>query len=94
MGEFKGTRNDKGRPPGTPNRDSAQIRANFQLLIEGNLEQLADDLNSLKPYERIKIILELSRFVIPQLKATELTTSNNDKRFQPLLIQMVTENNK
>jgi hypothetical protein len=94
MGEFKGTINLNGRPKGTPNRDSAEIRANFQLLIEGNLEQLENDLKELKPYERIKIILELSRFVIPQLKATELTTSNNDKRFQPLLIQMVTENNK
>ena len=94
MGNFKGTINLNGRPKGTPNRDSAEIRANFQLLIEGNLDQLENDLKELKPYERIKIILELSRFVIPQLKATELTTSNNDKRFQPLLIQMVTENNK
>jgi hypothetical protein len=94
MGEFKGTINLNGRPKGTPNRDSAEIRANFQLLIEGNMEQLQDDLNSLKPYERIKIILELARFVIPQMKSTQLTANVNDKRFQPLVIQMTKENNK
>jgi hypothetical protein len=52
---------------------------------------LQDDLNSLKPYERIKIILELARFVIPQMKSTQLTANVNDKRFQPLVIQMLTE---
>ena len=91
MGEFKGTINLNGRPKGKPNKDTAEIRANFQLLIEGNLQQLEDDLNSLKPFERIKVILELAKFVIPQLKATELTASVNDKRFQPLVINMINE---
>jgi hypothetical protein len=91
MGDFKGTRNENGRPKGTPNKDTAEIRANFQLLIEGNLEQLETDLKELKPYERIKVILELSKFVIPTLKATELTASVNDNRFQPLVINMIKE---
>lgn len=91
MGNFKGTINLNGRPPGKPNKDSAEIRANFQLLIEANLEQLQEDLQLLKPFERIRIVLELAKFVIPTLKATELSTSNSDTRFQPIIIQMVNE---
>ena len=91
MGDFKGTRNENGRPPGTPNKDTSEIRANFQLLIEGNLRQLENDLKGLKPFERIKVILELSKFVLPTLKATDHNTTVNSSRFQPLIIQMINE---
>lgn len=85
MAEFKGIRNENGRPKGAVNKNTAQIRENFQSLIENNLEQLENDLKELKPFERIKIVLELSKFVLPTLKATELTTST-DNGFNPVQI--------
>ena len=79
-----------GRTKGATNKDTAQIRANFQSLIESNLEQLEADLKQLKPFERIKVILELSKFVLPTLKATELSTTN-ENGFNPIVVQITTE---
>lgn len=70
--------NPKGRPKGTPNKTTKEIREHFQKLIEANLEQLEDDLKQLEPKERLNIILDMARFVLPTLKATELTSNNSD----------------
>ena len=76
-----------GRTKGTPNRNTDEIRQNFQLLIENNLETLESDLKELEPKDRIKAILELSKFVLPILRATELST-RTDNKFQPIMINL------
>lgn len=65
-----------GRQKGTPNKTTAEIREKYQSLIEEVLPKLKDDLDALEPKDRIKIIIELSKFVIPTLKATELNPDN------------------
>jgi hypothetical protein len=62
-----------GRVAGVPNKDTASIRDAFKSLIECNLEQLKEDLESLKPAERIRAITELSKFCVPTLKAVDFT---------------------
>jgi hypothetical protein len=49
------------------------------------LATLENDLKELEPKDRIRAILDLSKFILPTLKATELITST-DSRFQPILI--------
>lgn len=61
-----------GRQKGGANKTTAEIRTHYQTLISSNLEKLQTDLESLEPLQRLKIIIELSKFVIPQLKATDL----------------------
>ncbi|SDX19361.1 hypothetical protein [Aequorivita viscosa] len=61
-----------GRPKGSKNKSTAEVRAKFQELIENNLSQFQDDLNSLEPLERLNILLKLSKFVLPTLKATDI----------------------
>ena len=68
-----------GRTKGTPNKETSEIRANFQSLINDNLEQMKEDLKALEPKDRIKAILDLSKFVIPTLKATEFTAPETAK---------------
>ena len=82
MTGFRGTQNKSGRPKGVQNKDTAQIRTSFQLLIENNLEQLENDLKELKPFERIKMILELSKFVVPHLKSMELINPNEEDKIR------------
>ena len=59
-------------------------------LIENNFEQLEKDLKGLRASERVKAIIDLAKFVLPTLKATEVevSTSNN---FQPITIEWKSE---
>jgi hypothetical protein len=73
-----------GRTKGAANRTTTEIRERFQNLVSNNLEQLNDDLKSLEPLHRLKMIIELSKFVVPTLKATELTADLENRNFQPI----------
>jgi len=76
-----------GRTAGAVNKTTKEIREHFQNLVSDNLEQLDNDLKSLEPLQRLKMIIELSKFVVPTLKATELTTGSEDN-FKPIVINM------
>lgn len=77
----------KGRPQGAVNKTTAEIREHFQNLVANNLEQLNEDLNTLEPLQRLKIIIELSKFVVPTLKATELSMELDNNNFQPITFE-------
>jgi len=80
-----------GRTAGALNKTTKEIREHFQNLVSNNLEQLDNDLKSLEPLQRLKVIIELSKFVVPTLKATELTT-DIESRFQPITVTIVQAN--
>ena len=42
--------------------------------MQNNIDKMQYDLDLLEPKERLKMIIELSKFVLPTLKATELST--------------------
>jgi len=81
--------NRKGRTTGSKGV-TTEIRNKYLQLIENNFDQLETDLKSLRASERVKAIIELSKFILPTLKATEvdLSTSNN---FQPITIEWKSE---
>ena len=66
-----------GRRLGTSNKDKTNVRAKFQLLVENNIDALQNDLDSLKPIDRVKAIIDLSKFILPTLKAIELQSEVN-----------------
>ena len=43
----------------------------FQSILNENLEQLTKDLQTLEPKDRIKVLLDISRFVLPTLKSVD-----------------------
>ena len=61
-----------GRPKGSVNKSSNEIRETFQLLLENNLEKLQEDLNELEPKDRIKLLLSLSNYILPKLRSIDL----------------------
>lgn len=81
-----------GRTKGTPNKTTSEIREHFQNLISENLKQLNDDLKSLEPLQRLKMIIELSKFVVPTLKATDLKFRDNEERFNEIVITRIIKN--
>lgn len=76
-----------GRKKGTPNKTTSEIRIHYQNLISSNLKQLEVDLLSLQPLQRLKMIIELSKFVLPTLKATDLSLDTGKPEFQKLIIK-------
>ena len=68
----KGHNKATGRPKGSSNKATSKVRDSFTKLLENNLEQLKDDFKELEPRERIKLFLDLSKYVIPQLKQTDV----------------------
>jgi hypothetical protein len=62
---------NEGRPKGSVNKSSNEIREAFQMLLEDNLEKLQQDLNELAPKDRIKLLLDLSNYILPKLRTTE-----------------------
>jgi hypothetical protein len=86
------TKNDKninrsGRKNGSTNKTTHEIRTKYLELIENNFDQLETDLQTLKASERVKAIIELSKFILPTLKATEMSLSNETK-FQAIEIEL------
>ena len=79
--------NRSGRKSGSTNKTTNEIRKKYLELIENNFEQLETDLKSLRASERVKAIIELSKFILPTLKATEMSLSNETK-FQAIEIEL------
>tara|TARA_S200002703_G_scaffold143431_1_gene136479 strand:+ start:1337 stop:1618 length:282 start_codon:yes stop_codon:yes gene_type:complete len=79
--------NRGGRPVGSKNNATTEIRKKYLELIENNFEQLETDLKTLRSSERIKAIIELSKFVLPTLKATEMNL-NSGSNFKPIEIKL------
>jgi len=61
-----------GRPIGSPNKVTNEIRIQYSNLIAANIDRMQSDLDSLKPRERLEMIIALSRFVVPTMRAVEL----------------------
>ena len=69
-----------GRPKGSRNKVSTEVREKFQQLVDSySLEQMKYDLMELEPGERLKIMSGLLDFFIPKLNRTDhnLTTDND-----------------
>ena len=79
--------NRSGRKSGSTNKTTTEIRKKYLELIENNFEQLETDLKNLKASERVKAIIELSKFILPTLKATEMSL-NNETKFQAIEIEL------
>lgn len=69
----------KSTRKGKPNAHTSEIRQHFQTLLEENLETLQDDLNNMDPVQRVKVILDMAKFVLPTLRATELSASEKSQ---------------
>ena len=68
-----------GRAKGTPNKTTKALREVFTELLEdniGSLQGLLDKVAKEDPQKAIELILKLSEFVLPKLRATEVNNES------------------
>ena len=67
MAQRKGkTGNPNGRPKGSRNKTTVEMKSWVKELINGNMTQLEKDLQALEPKERWTIVERLMQFCIPK----------------------------
>jgi len=64
--------NPQGRPSGTINRASQDLREHISNLLEDRYEQLLADLDMLEPKDRVKVYVDLLQYSIPKLQSTPM----------------------
>ena len=70
MGLQKGmTNNKKGRPAGTANKVTADLRSKINAIVENQIDTIEKDLLTLKPLERLQIVDKLLSYCVPKLAA-------------------------
>lgn len=71
------TNNPNGRPKGTPNKVTQNMREWIAALIDNNREQIEEDLKALEPKERVQMLERLMQYVVPKQQAVSADMSRN-----------------
>jgi len=73
MGLPKGkTNNPAGRPKGSLNRTTTEIKEMINQFISGNLEDLQNNYDLLDPKDKLQFFRDLLKFVIPAKESNEI----------------------
>ena len=73
----KGHNQSTGRPKGSQNKVSKEIRDVSAMLLQGELETLKELLPTLKPEQYLKAIAMLYKVVVPQQKIVQADVTNH-----------------
>ena len=68
-----------GRPKGASNKSTEIVKKNVAVLLENNIQLVQDDLDSMKPRDRVNALLQFMKFVIPTQKAIEVDNRITDE---------------
>ena len=81
----KGNTQGKGRPKGSKNISTDNVKKAFHQLITDNLDTLQDDLDVLRPKDRLKVITDLAKYVVPIQKQVDADVRNMNTNLDWLL---------
>ena len=86
---FKGIANVNGRPKGSLNRVSSDVKEIVTDILNDKSSDFIERLERLNDSDFCKYYLQLMKFAVPTLKAVELP--NNEKQFPPenLIIEIL-----
>ena len=89
-GRFLPGGSSNGRPKGSKNKASSEVREKFQQLVDSySLEQMKLDLMELDPGERLRVMSGLLDFFIPKLNRTDHSMTIGD---ETIIIQLPQSN--
>ena len=74
----KGNKYGTGRPKGSLNKTTAQMKEYLQTVSEHLEGELLSDIDVLSPSERVKLWIQIQEFFIPKLSRQQVQDSDND----------------
>jgi len=83
----EGMQKTGGRSKSTPNKISKDIRLASAILLEGQIDVLAELLPKLKPAEYLKALQMLYKVAVPIQKQVEIDTIEHPTNFQIEIIE-------
>jgi len=83
--------NPKGKPKGATNKNTKELRGKISLILNNNIDKVEQDLKQLQPKDRLNVLLQLMKFVIPQLKQVEVEHQEQEHNFTPIIIDFTNE---
>lgn len=84
-------RNTKGRPKGSPNKSTDELRSMFRDFLSANMERLQSDFDQLEPKDRLQFIDRVARLILPP-PMHELQTLT-DEQLDHLIYKLKSEQN-
>tara|TARA_B110000090_G_scaffold81644_1_gene92855 strand:+ start:102 stop:392 length:291 start_codon:yes stop_codon:yes gene_type:complete len=85
MGFEKGNKYGQGRPLKSKNIVTNAVRELFERVITEDSEGIFEDLKKLSPFQRVKIKVELSKYILPTLKSVDAQVTNTK---EPIIINL------
>lgn len=67
------TNNPNGRPKGSPNRITKELRDVLKSVVAGELDRLPDYLSKLDEGKRLDVLLKLLPYVLPKVDAVSVS---------------------
>jgi len=83
--------NPKGKPKGATNKNTKELRGKISLILNNNIDKVEQDLKQLQPKDRLNVLLQLMKFVTPQLKQVEVEHQEHEHNFRPIIIDFSNE---
>ena len=66
----------KGRPKGSPNKTTKEIREAYQMFTENNMDKFQEWIDTVakkNPAKAMEIVLAMSEYFLPKLQRTEVS---------------------
>lgn len=68
----KGNKYGKGRPKGSPNKTTKEMKELLQAVLSNRLDQLEIDLDKMSPGTRWTILDKLTKYIMPALSKSDI----------------------
>ena len=95
MGFQKGHTFSKGRPKGTPNKATEQMKIAMATLLQSNTDNMNKWLQEVakeSPREALKLMLSMAEYFVPKLSRTEIATKEKDSLYEGFQIRIIDTN--
>jgi hypothetical protein len=84
------TNNPNGRPQGTPNKTTKEMRSILHAFVERNIESIQKDFDQLDSGERLKVLEKFMQYLMPRYSPIQVMETEEEEH-KPLVLILTRE---